>query len=87
MSTQDEGHVSGGFNFYGPQYARFGSGLAAELRREVYGEDLGQQGWRTAAEQAEIARDGTSLRKVVSSTSPAARAAPRWRWSSAPDAI
>ena len=25
------------------------------LRREVYGEDLGQQGWRSAAEQAEIA--------------------------------
>ena len=43
------------FNFYGPQYARFGSALSAELRREVYGEDIGQQGWRTAAEQAEIA--------------------------------
>jgi SAM-dependent methyltransferase len=47
---------SGDFNFYAPQYARFGSALAAELRREVYGEDLGQQGWRTATEQAEIAR-------------------------------
>ena len=56
MPTQDKGRESGGFNFYGPQYARFGSGLAAELRREVYGEDLGQQGWRTAAEQAEIAQ-------------------------------
>jgi SAM-dependent methyltransferase len=44
-----------GFDFYGPQYARFDSELAAELRREVYGEDIGQQGWRTAAEQAEIA--------------------------------
>jgi SAM-dependent methyltransferase len=43
------------FDFYGPQYARFDSELAAELRREVYGEDIGQQGWRTAAEQAEIA--------------------------------
>jgi SAM-dependent methyltransferase len=43
------------FDFYGPQYARFGSALAAELRREVYGEDIGQQGWRTASEQAEIA--------------------------------
>jgi SAM-dependent methyltransferase len=47
--------VSANFNFYGPQYARFDSSLAAELRREVYGEDIGQQGWRTAAEQAEIA--------------------------------
>ena len=55
MSTENEEHVSGDFNFDGPQYARFGTALAAELRREVYGEDLGQQGWRTAAEQAEIA--------------------------------
>jgi len=53
--SQDEGHASGGFDFYGPQYARFASELAAEMRREVYGEDIGQQGWRTAAEQAEIA--------------------------------
>src|SRR5260221_10390904 len=51
----DEGQTSGGFDFYGPQYARFDSELAAEIRREVYGEDIGQQGWRTAAEQAEIA--------------------------------
>jgi cyclopropane fatty-acyl-phospholipid synthase-like methyltransferase len=42
--------------FYGPQYSRFGSDLAIELRREVYGEDLGQQGWRSLAEQADIAR-------------------------------
>jgi SAM-dependent methyltransferase len=55
MTGQDEGHVSGGFNFYGPQYARFDNELAAELRREVYGEDIGQQGWRTADEQVEIA--------------------------------
>ncbi len=45
----------GGFDFYGPQYARFDNQLAAGLRREVYGEDIGQQGWRTASEQAEIA--------------------------------
>src|SRR4051812_25712497 len=55
MPAQNEGRVSGDFNFYGPQYARFGSALAAELRREAFGEDLGQQGWRTAEEQAEIA--------------------------------
>jgi SAM-dependent methyltransferase len=54
MTTQGEDHAPG-FNFYGPQYARFDSVLAVELRREVYGEDIGQQGWRTAAEQAEIA--------------------------------
>jgi SAM-dependent methyltransferase len=40
--------------FYGPQYARFGGDLARAMRREVYGEDLGQQGWRSLAEQAEI---------------------------------
>jgi SAM-dependent methyltransferase len=53
--SQDEAHPSGGFDFYSPQYARFASELAAEIRCEVYGEDIGQQGWRTATEQAEIA--------------------------------
>jgi SAM-dependent methyltransferase len=43
------------FDFYGAHYRRFGSDRAAALRREIYGEDLGQTGWRTAAEQAEIA--------------------------------
>jgi SAM-dependent methyltransferase len=55
MTGQDESRAPRGFDFYGPQYARFDSALAAELRREVYGEDFGQQGWRTGAEQAEIA--------------------------------
>jgi SAM-dependent methyltransferase len=41
--------------FYGPQYARIDSALAAEIRREVFGEDIGQESWRSAAEQAEIA--------------------------------
>ncbi|MFO1060371.1 MAG: class I SAM-dependent methyltransferase [Dongiaceae bacterium] len=40
--------------FYGPQYSRFGGEQAIALRREVYGEDLGQQGWRSLAEQAEL---------------------------------
>ena len=39
------------YDFYSGQYARFGSGLAAEIRREVYGTDFGQQGWRTLDEQ------------------------------------
>jgi SAM-dependent methyltransferase len=55
MTARDEGSAGGDFDFYGPQYARFDSELAVELRREVYGEDMGQQGWRTTAEQAEIA--------------------------------
>lgn len=54
MTRQDE-RPARDINFYGPQYARFDSEVAVELRREVYGEDIGQQGWRTAAEQAEIA--------------------------------
>jgi SAM-dependent methyltransferase len=55
MNGPDEGRAGRGFDFYGPQYARFYGELATELRREVYDEDIGQQGWRTAAEQAEIA--------------------------------
>ncbi len=43
------------YDFYGPHYRRFGSEVAALMRREVYGEDLGQTGWRTASEQALIA--------------------------------
>jgi ubiquinone/menaquinone biosynthesis C-methylase UbiE len=42
------------YEFYRAQYTRFGSKLAAEVRREAYGEDLGQQGWRTLDEQNEI---------------------------------
>ena len=45
--------------FYGPQYARFATAAAAEIRCEVYGTDLGQQGWRGADEQAGLV---TSLR-------------------------
>src|SRR6516165_4131386 len=48
-------HHEGRTDYYNVQYARFGSELAAELRREIFGEDIGQEGWRTAAEQAEIA--------------------------------
>ena len=55
MTEQDEGSASAAFDFYGAHYGRFGTKLAAEVRREAYGEDLGQTGWRTAAEQAEIA--------------------------------
>jgi len=51
MTGQHEGRMA----FYRAQYLRFGSGLAAELTREVFGEDIGQEGWRTAAEQVKIA--------------------------------
>jgi SAM-dependent methyltransferase len=42
--------------FYPDQYRRFMSPLGAEIRRLVYGEDLGQQGWRALDEQEAIVR-------------------------------
>ena len=52
MIKQQDGRT----DFYSERYARIGSELAAELRREVYGTDNGQMNWRTAAEEAEIAK-------------------------------
>ena len=54
MDFPDPPPPSAGFDFYGTQYSRFATPLAARMRREVYGEDLGQQGWRTVAEQAQV---------------------------------
>src|SRR4051794_40467185 len=42
-------------DFYQAHYRQFDSELASSMRREIYGEDLGQTGWRSVAEQAEIA--------------------------------
>ena len=47
--------MTGVSGFYTSQYRRFSSELAAEIRREVYEVDISQQGWRTIAEQGEIA--------------------------------
>jgi 2-polyprenyl-3-methyl-5-hydroxy-6-metoxy-1,4-benzoquinol methylase len=55
MSTVAEGHATDRFEFYASQYTRFGSEVTSSIRREVYGEDVGQQGWRTLDEQAVIA--------------------------------
>jgi SAM-dependent methyltransferase len=38
-------------DFYGAQYGHFGSDVYAEIRREAFGEDIGQNGWTTADEQ------------------------------------
>jgi SAM-dependent methyltransferase len=54
-AEQGECSASAPFDFYGAHYGRFGTKLAAAVRREAYGEDLGQTGWRTATEQAAIA--------------------------------
>lgn len=51
MTNRNEGRT----DYYTVKYAFFESDVATKLRGEVFGEDIGQQGWRTAAEQAEIA--------------------------------
>jgi hypothetical protein len=40
MPGEDNDRTSGGF--HGPQYARIDSELTAEIRREVFGEDIGR---------------------------------------------
>jgi SAM-dependent methyltransferase len=54
MTGQDEGSAGGPSDYYSTRYARFGDDLAAEMRREVFGEDLGQSGWTTALELPEL---------------------------------
>ena len=55
MADTDREPGADRFDFYGAHYRRFGGGLATDLRREVYGDgDVGQTGWRTGEEQAEI---------------------------------
>ena len=54
VSGESGGFATASSAFYGPQYARIDSELAAEIRREVFGEDIGQESWRSAEEQAEI---------------------------------
>jgi SAM-dependent methyltransferase len=55
MSTVDEGQRADRSEFYAAQYARFESEVTSDIRREVYGEDIGQQGWRSFDEQTIIA--------------------------------
>jgi cyclopropane fatty-acyl-phospholipid synthase-like methyltransferase len=43
-------------NYYGPIYADFDSDAKSRFRQEVYGEDIGQQSWTTAAEQLHFAQ-------------------------------
>jgi hypothetical protein len=85
MIVQEEISGNGHFDFYAGHYGRFDGKLAAEVRREVYGDDLGQTGWRTAAEQAEIAHDlrlGPDSRVLDIACGAGGR---RSRWSSALD--
>jgi len=72
--------------FYRQHYTQIDSELAAEIRREVFEEDIGQESWRTAAEQTEIADLTRLTPEAGSSMWPAERAALHWRWSTAPAA-
>ena len=38
-------------DLYGPSYTRYASELYGEIRRDAFGEDIGQTGWVTADEQ------------------------------------
>jgi ubiquinone/menaquinone biosynthesis C-methylase UbiE len=49
MATQNERT-----DFYSVKYSSFDSEVARVVRREAFGEDIGQQGWRTETEQAQI---------------------------------
>ncbi len=52
--TQQRGAHSPGDEaavFYDATYARFGEAISREIRVETWGEDIGQNGWITAAEQ------------------------------------
>ena len=40
-----------GIDLYGASYRNFATDLYADIRREAFGEDIGQTGWLTAAEQ------------------------------------
>ncbi len=70
--------------FYGQHYARIDSELAAEIRREVFDEDFGQESWRSAAEQAEIAdllrltSDSRALDVACGAGGPSLALAERW---------
>jgi SAM-dependent methyltransferase len=43
--------AGGGVDLYGASYRNFASALYAEIRREAFGNDIGQTGWLTAEEQ------------------------------------
>jgi len=50
-----QNNPASGDAFYSSQYTRIYGQLASEIRREAFGEDFGQESWRSPAEQTEIA--------------------------------
>ncbi|HEX3302670.1 MAG TPA: methyltransferase domain-containing protein [Thermomicrobiales bacterium] len=51
LDSSTEPEHTGQVNLYGTQYGNFATDLYAEIRRAAVGEDIGQNGWNTAAEQ------------------------------------
>ena len=47
----DRHDTTAGVDLYGASYRSFASRLYADIRREAFGEDIGQTGWLTAEEQ------------------------------------
>lgn len=68
-------------NYYDANYGNFHSELYAEIRREAFGEDIGQSGWQTADEQDQfmealsLAKGRTLLDVACGSGGPALRLA------------
>jgi 2-polyprenyl-3-methyl-5-hydroxy-6-metoxy-1,4-benzoquinol methylase len=62
---------------YNTTYGNFTRGLSAEIRRQVYGEDIGQNSWTTAeeqigfAEKSDLRRDSHLLEVGCGSGGPA----------------
>jgi SAM-dependent methyltransferase len=50
-----QNNPASGDAFYSSQYTRIYGQLASEIRKEAFGEDFGQESWRSPAEQTEIA--------------------------------
>ena len=69
-------------DLYDNVYGDFASGAEAAVRRETYGEDLGQSSWLTADEWLGLPTICKSMRDRTCSRWEAARAAPRCFWRS-----
>jgi len=50
-SAGDARNGAARIDHYGAQYGSFATALYGEIRQEAFGEDIGQNGWLTAAEQ------------------------------------
>ena len=76
-SAMGETSMSNQADRYSTTYGNFTSGLSAEIRRQVYGDDIGQNSWTTAeeqigfAEKSDLRRDSHLLEVGCGSGGPA----------------